>query len=171
MDKISIIFILFFLFVVSNGFSQTSYSFKIETGFLNSRYHYVDIDPGPNWQGYYLNGENGIDLNIINGINYKDKFLVGLGLGYLNFEGINGISVFSDFEYLPIKTRIGPLIYMKAGYSHLWNQYENGTGDGLVEIGAGLNFRLSSDIHIYIKSGFMMTQQSTIIPFRLGFKL
>lgn len=47
--------------------------------------------------------KTGVDLNIINGLGFRNKFLVGIGFGYLNFEDINGLSVFSDFEYLPLK--------------------------------------------------------------------
>jgi hypothetical protein len=117
-----------------------------------------------------LDDENGIDLNLINGFDFKNKLFAGIGLGYLNFEGLSGFSIFSDLDYLPLKTRLTPLINLKIGYSHIWNQYENGTGTGLGEICVGLNYRLTEKMDIYSKSGFTATQQSLLIPVRLGIR-
>ncbi len=91
-------------------------------------------------------------------------------MGYLNFEGINGLSIFSDIEYLPLNTKLTPLINLKIGYTHIWNQYEKGTGTAMGEFGLGLNYRLSRKVSIFIKSGFLMTQQSLLIPIKLGFR-
>jgi hypothetical protein len=158
------------ILIANQGYSQINYSLKAETGFLNYQFNTIIVDPGPNWRGYNLDEENGVDFNIINGFDYKNKLFAGIGLGYLNFEGISGISVFSDFEYLPLKTRLTPLINLKIGYSHIWNQYENGTGTGIGELCLGLNLRLNEKVDIYVKSGFTMTQQSMLIPIRLGIR-
>ena len=158
------------ILTVNQGYSQINYSMKAETGFLKYQFNTIQVDPGPNWKGYYLDGENGIDFNIVNGVDFKNKLFAGIGIGYLNFEGINGLSVFSDFEYLPFKTRLRPLINLKIGYSHIWNQYENGTGTGLGELCVGLNYRLTEKMDVYAKSGFTMTQQSLLIPIRLGIR-
>ena len=97
------------------AYSQIDYFGKVETGYLRFQYTTIQIDPGPNWKGYNLNKEqSGIDLNLINGVSFKNKFFTGLGIGYLNFEGINGFSVFSDFEYLPLKTKFTPLINLRS---------------------------------------------------------
>ena len=158
------------ILIVNQGYSQTNYSIKAETGFLKYQFNTITVDPGPNWKGYNLNGQNGVDFNIINGVDFNNKFFVGIGLGYLNFEGVNGLSIFSDFEYLLLKTRLTPLINLKIGYSHIWNQYEKGTGTGLGELCFGLNFRLTKKIDIYAKSGFTMAQQSLLIPISLGIR-
>ena len=92
-----------------------------------------------------------------------------MGLGYLNFESIHGFSIFTDFEYLPLKTKLTPLVNLKIGYNHIWNQYENGTGSALVELGVGINYKLTDRFNIYMHSGFLMTQQSLLIPIRIGF--
>lgn len=157
--------------MVNQGYSQINYSVKAETGFLIYQFNTIQIDPGPNWKGYYLDEENGIDFNIVNGINFNNKLFAGIGIGYLNFEGINGLSAFSDFEYLSYKTRLRPLINLRIGYSHLWNQYEDGTGTLLGELCVGLNYRLTEKLDIYTKSGVAMTQQSLLIPIRLGFRI
>ena len=172
MIRIKLIMIgLITIFFVNQGYSQIDYSIKAETGFLKYQHITVYVDPGPNWKGHYLYEENGVDFNIINGFDFNNKLFAGIGVGYLNFEGKNGMSVFSDFEYLPLKTRLTPLVNLKIGYSHIWNQYENGTGSGLFEWCLGLNFRLTEKIDIYAKSGFTTTQQSLLIPFRLGIRL
>lgn len=161
---------LILISIIQTGYSQINYSMKAETGFLKYQFNTIQVDPGPNWKGYNLDEENGVDFNIINGIDFKNKLFAGIGLGYLNFEGVNGFSIFSDFEYLPLKTRLTPLISLKLGYSHIWNQYENGTGTGLGEFCVGLNYKLTEKMDIYAKSGFTMTQQSLLIPIKLGIR-
>lgn len=158
------------ILTINQGYSQISYSIKAETGFLMYQNNTIQVDPGPNWKGYNLCEQNGIDFNIVNGIDFENKLFAGIGIGYLNFEGINGFYAFTDFEYLPLKTKLIPLVNLKIGYSHIWNQYENGTGTGLVELSTGLNYRLTEKIDIYAKSGFTITQQSLLIPIRLGIK-
>ena len=171
MNRIKLLIIgLITISTVNQGYSQISYSIKTETGFLKYQYNTIQVDPGPNWKGYYLYEENGIDLNVINGFDFNKKLFAGIGLGYLNYEGVNGLSIFSDFEYLPLKTRLTPLINLKIGYSHIWNQYDNGTGTGLGEFCVGLNYRLTEKMDIYAKSGFTLTQQSLLIPIRLGIR-
>jgi len=171
MNRIKLFIIgLITILTVNQGYSQISYSIKAETGFLKYQNNTIQVDPGPNWKGYNLYEQNGIDFNIVNSIDFKNKLFAGIGIGYLNFEGINGFSAFTDFEYLPLKTRLTPLVNLKIGYSHIWNQYENGTGTGLGELLIGLNYRLTEKIEIYAKSGFAMTQQSLLIPIRLGIR-
>ena len=171
MNRIELFIIgLITIFTVNQGYSQINYSIKAETGFLKYQNNTIQVDPGSDWKGYNLYEKNGIDFNVINSIDFNNKLFAGIGIGYLNFEGINGISVFSDFEYIPLKTRLTPLINLRVGYSHLWNQYENGTGTLLGEFGLGLNFRLTEKLDIYTKSGFLMTQQSLIIPIRIGLR-
>ena len=169
MRKIILGLLIFFAFV-QNGLTQVEYSGKVETGYLKFIGNTIDVDPGPDWKGYHIENENGIDLSLINGIKLKNKIFTGIGLGYLNFEGNEGYSIFADLEYLPLKSRLTPLLNMKMGYNHLWNQYENGTGSVLFEFGVGLDCRISESTGIYIQSGFLMTQQSLLIPLRLGFR-
>jgi len=170
MKKIIPIIIILTVFGMK-AYSQVSYSGKFETGYLSFQYTTVQVDPGPNWKGYNLNKEqNGIDFNLINGVNFKNRFFTGLGIGYLNFEGINGISIFTDFEYLPLKTKLTPLINIKIGYNHIWNQYENGTGSALVELGGGINYGITEKLDIYMQSGLLITQQAFLIPIKIGLR-
>lgn len=168
MKKMTLFLLLVLISVI--GYAQADYQRKIETGYMFYQFNTVQVDPGPNWKGYYLEDENGMDFNVINGLSFKEKIFTGIGLGYLNFEGINGFSIFADFEYLPFKTKLNPLLNMKFGYNHIWNQYENGTGSALGELGLGLNYRLTESLNIYVQSGILMTQQSLLIPIRIGFR-
>jgi len=155
---------------INQAYSQINYSMKAETGFLKYQINTIQVDPGPNWKGYYLDEENGIDIYMVNGIDFKNKIFAGIGIGYLNFEGTNGLSIFTDFEYLPFHARLTPLINLKFGYSHVENQYENGTGTGLGEVCLGLNYSLTEKMGVFVKSGITLTQQSLFIPIRLGIR-
>lgn len=159
------------IFIVNQGYAQINYTVKAETGYAQYLAKIVQVEPGANWKGYYLYKENGIDFTITNGIDFKNKLFAGVGVGYLNFEGINGFLACSDFEYVPFKSRLRPLINLKIGYSHIWNQYKNGTGTGYSELCAGLNYRLTEKIDLYVKSGFTITQQSLLTPIKIGVRL
>lgn len=137
---------------------------------MRFQYNTVQVDPGPGWKGNYLNN-NGIDINFINGLTCANKkIFAGLGLGYLNFGGTNGISVFADLEYLPLKTKLTPLLNVKSGYSHIWNQYDGGTGTMHTEFGIGLNYKLTEKFGLCLKSGMLFTQQAFLIPINIGFR-
>jgi hypothetical protein len=163
---------LFLTIVSFTAYCQAEYSAKVETGFLKYRYQLVqyDLDPGSDWKGYYLDNEqDGIDLNLVNGVSFfENRFFTGVGIGYQNFEGINGITVFGDIEYLPLKSKLTPLLNIKAGYDHIWNQYEGGTGTAFGEFAAGVSYKLTEKLNIYLKSGILFTQQSSLIPIRIG---
>lgn len=160
--------ILILLALTQQGFSQINYAGKIEAGFLKFKRNTIDIDPGSNWKGYYLENENGIDFNAINGVKFKHVFFTGIGLSYLNFEGKEGYAIFVDLAYLPLKSSLSPLINLKIGHNHVWNQYENGRTSVLFELGAGLDYRLTKKTGIYLQSGFLLMQQSYLIPLRMG---
>jgi len=141
--KTSILILLFHLIALL-GYSQGEFRQKYETGYLHYQYNIVQVDPGPTWRGYYLSNHNGFDLNIINGLTFKDKIFTGIGLGYLNFEGINGFSIFTDYEIKPFKSKLSPYINLKIGYNHIWNQYEHGTDSALGDLSLGLNYKMKS---------------------------
>ena len=164
--------LLLFTFLSFDSHSQVKYSGKVESGFMMYRYRLINYDMGPDsdWKGYNLDKEqDGIDLNLVNGISlFEKRFFAGAGIGYQNFEGINGITVFGDIEYLPFRSRFTPLFNVKVGYDHIWNQYEGGTGTALGEFVAGINYRMTEKLDIFLKSGMIFTQQSFLIPIKIG---
>lgn len=157
------------LFITTTCTAQVEHHFKMEVAYLDYRYTAVQVDPGPNWKGYNLdNNQSGMDIQYIYGLNYRKKLMAGIGLGYLNFEGIHGISVFGDIGYLPLKTKISPLLNIKTGYSHIWNQYADGTGSAQIEFGAGVHYQIKPRLGIFLQSGWMYSQQAVFVPLRLG---
>lgn len=168
MKKTLLSFSLFIGFLVPS-YGQIKYAGKVETGFLTYLTNTITVDADFGWKGYHLDdSQNGIDFNIINGISIKKDFFIGVGLGYLNFQGIHGYSVFSDFEYCYSKPKVSPLTNLKIGYNRIYNQYEGGTIGVPVEIGFGINYKYNEKIRISAQSGFLITQQSFLIPIRVG---
>lgn len=144
------------------------YSGAVEAGMLKFQNRTITADPGPNWKGYNLDQrQNGITLNVVNGVVYRDRLFCGLGLGWLNFDGINGVSVFGDFFWLVTKTRLAPVVGAKMGYTRLFNQYEGGTGSPLIELDGGLAYRFTERSAVEVRSGVTFTQQAAFIPLKL----
>jgi hypothetical protein len=168
--KTKIILFTSLLFLASIANAQIRYCVKLETSYLPFAYTTIKVEPGPSWKGYYLNNkQNGISINLINGIMLQDRILVGLGFGYLNFEGIKGLSLSSEFEYYFLKRkRLNPLLNLKIGYSHIWNQYEGGKSTAYTSYGAGLQYQCSKKLSINLHSGLLFTQQSLFYPISLG---
>lgn len=156
------------LVVCFQGFSQIDYSIKAETSFIKFLYNPIIVEAAEGWKGYNLDSKNGVEITMSNGLLFKKKTYTGIGISYLNFEGTNGLAIYSDFDFISRKRKAAPLGYVKIGYSHLWNQYENGTGTLLVEFGYGYNYQLTDSFAIYLKAGILLTQQSFLIPIRLG---
>jgi hypothetical protein len=152
--------------------AQISYSGRLEAGYQHYLFRTLTVEPGPSWNGYNLNEEqNGFNFTTSNGIAFaKRKLYTGIGLGYLNYEGIEGISIFGDFEYLPSNKRLSPLLNLRLGYNHIWNQNENGIGSMHTEFGLGVNYKMKEKLGVYIKSGLLITQQSFLVPITLGFR-
>ena len=151
------------------GYSQVGYYGKIETGFSAFFMRTSIVDPGPNWLGYYLNdNQNGAEINLINGIEFNKKKGVGIGIGYLNYEGIDGVSLFVNFERLPKETKLSSIANLKIGYNHIWNQYENGSGGLQFELCAGGNYWLSENIGIYLQAGIAGMLEALFIPVKIG---
>jgi hypothetical protein len=170
--KTALFVLLFWTAFTTISQAQIKYVGKFEIGHLKYRHLLLNVDPGINWRGYNLdNKQSGLSISSINGIGLFDgKLNTGIGVGYLNFEGINGFSVFSDTEYAPLKTQLTPIFNLRFGFTHIWNQYDNGTGTGLIGFGLGLSYRLTDILSIYAKSGMALTQQSSFVPIQLGVK-
>jgi hypothetical protein len=144
---------------------------KIEIGFLNYQNRIITIDPASSWRGYYLpQNTNGMDFQFIQRLQQNAFFSTSIGVGYTHFQGNHAVTLLSEVESLLSKQKIAPILSIKLGYMHLWNQYPNGRGTGLVELGVGLNYKRTNHLSIYLKSGFVVAQQVIFIPFRIGFR-
>ncbi len=157
-----------------NKYAKKRFDGKAEAGFLKFQLTTIQVDPAPGWKGYNLNEEqNGINLNGIYGMNLND-FFAGVGLGYLYFEGIHGGAIFTDLMFVPTirKSQISPLLNLKIGFNHIWNQYEHGKTSAMEEIGIGVFYRFDwrKSEGVYLQTGVLLTQQALLIPLRLGFR-
>ncbi|MFA6150387.1 MAG: hypothetical protein WC716_03635 [Chitinophagaceae bacterium] len=172
MRKTTLLLATFIALSCSSG-AQIKFTTKVETAWMPYGARLVRVDAGPGWKGYNLdNKQNGFALNLVNGARIKDRFFAGLGLGYLNFEGINGFSLYSDFEfYFLKKKKLNPFLNLTIGYSHLNNQYEGGTGSGCTSYGAGIQYRHTPNLAFSVQTGFLITQQALFYPVRLSIVL
>jgi hypothetical protein len=152
--------------------AQGHYYKKVEVNYLNYQTATAQYDiPDSGWLGPPLNnGKNGMGLSLSNGIGiFSNKIAIGLGLGYLNFEGVNGLSLFGELELRPIDESFAPFATIKIGYSHIWNQYLDGNGSLLSDFEGGLLYKISPQKLVYIKTGILFTQESSFIPISAGF--
>ncbi len=166
-----VIFTSIFFSNISFG-QRITFMSKLETGYYNFLNHTLVVDPGPGWKGYYLKEDtNAFNISSVNGISFFDRrTFVGAGIGYLNFNGVHGVTLFAEIEHIFQKTKFSPFVYTQIGHSHIWNQYENGTGTTLVNFGLGLNYKLSDNFGIYFKTGLLYTQQSSFLPMVIGIR-
>ncbi len=136
---------------------------------MSYQHNTIDVDPGPNWKGHYLSDRDGFDFSANVGVILKERFNVGVGMSYFNFEGIHGMGSFSDLgiNILP-KSKFSPIVYWHAGYSHLWNQYAGGTGTFLSDLGLRVQYKFSPKVGIQASAGLLSSQQSFIRPYRIG---
>lgn len=165
-----ILFLLFTTLVFGAVQAQFTYEKKVEVSTMRYQFNTIQIEAGPSWQGYYLDDDDGIDVSFINGLTFKQRLFGGVGLSYVNFEGTQGLSLFSDVDLYLSKWQFQPYLSLRLGYMHIWNQYEGGRGTALSDFGFGVSYSISPKLNIYLQSGFLMTQQSLLIPLRLGFK-
>ena len=164
-----LLFIAFLLISTSSFAQKIPTYFSSDFGYLAYRFNTIDVDPGPNWKGYYLSDKDGFDIKVNAGLILKERYNVGVGLSYLNFEGENGLGSYADLGLAILKNRkFTPIVYWNLGYSHLWNQYAGGTGTFLSDLGIRLKYQISPKLGIQASTGLFNTQQSFIRPYRIG---
>lgn len=147
---------------------ESSYRFELNQYTFDGRL--IDIDPTPDWKGYYLDNEqDAFAVNLTKGIVLKDVLFLGTGLGYQNFEGHHGFAVFAHGEISTRDERIKPLAIFRSGYSHLWNQYEKGTGTFMAEISVGLELNIQNGIRLIPGVGLVFMQQSRLLAVKIAF--
>lgn len=170
--KKNIIIIFIIISVIKSAYSQSKIEGRFEVGYL--LFTHVDSQKInlPSLQEKLY----GVDINMICGLEMTQKAFIGIGIGYLNFDlnnsGIQGLSAFSTFEFLPPSYRKVNLYFRSnLGYSQLWSRNNNETGTLLVELNIGLKQQLNRKMQISLHSGVLFTQNSFLIPIRLGIGL
>jgi hypothetical protein len=168
--KVSVFVISFLICLVTKA--QIKYAGKVEAGYSVFLIRTLIVKAGPNWKGYNLDKcQNGKGFSVINGLSFfKNKIGIGMGVSYLNFEGISGVATFGEIEYLPSKSPLSPIINARLGLSRIWNQYQNGTETTFFGINAGLNYKIKNKVGIYLSTGIDITQQSFLLPIKSGIR-
>lgn len=168
--------------------SDYEYMFKAEVGYMPFMMNLGEEGA----YGYYISDlQHAVGVNIINGVNIKQDFFVGLGLGYnmviapsdivkANFaNGWHCPMGFIDFDYRPLDVEWSPMVGAKAGVSYLMadSPYGN-TIDPYIELSTGLNWFFRYEyrnmernyLSLYVELAFAYTQQTCFVPIRLGFR-
>jgi len=171
MKKIFLCFVLVNVFLTVAAQSLVKYTGKVETGYHFFLSRPLKADAGEGWKGYQLNNNPaGIDLNIVNGISFRNNLRLGLGAGYLNYEGTKGYAVFGDLEYLTSGTKTSPLFNLKIGRSHINNQYDGGSTGSFVDVSGGVEHQVFKKVSLQFKAGFRFVHQSIFLPVRVGIR-
>lgn len=195
MKKIRVVLILFAIVFSSSAKAQfrqdrsdAEYMFKAEIGYMP----YVANLGHEGDFGYYINDlRHALGINLINGVNIKQDFFVGLGLGY-NFvakpSDISGINidagwhcpmVFADFDYRPLDVEWAPMFGAKIGASYLMaNTAYGNTLKPYIEISTGVNWFFRHEVRnmernymsLFIELAFAYTQQTCFLPTRIGIR-
>ena len=79
------------------------------------------------------------------------------------------MTVFFNGEYVNLEKPHSILFYTNLGYSHIWNQYENGKGSEMLELGLSYNQQFFSD-HLYFRGGFGTMHQHAFFKFGAGYR-
>ncbi len=163
--------------------SDFEYMFKGELGYMP----FVSNLGSEGDYGYYISDMRHMaNVNIINGVNIRQDFFVGLGLGYGYVakpddlaSGWHSAMAFIDLDYRPLDVEWAPMVGAKLGGHYMMadSPYGN-TFAPYVELSTGLNWFFRYEyrnmernyLSVYIELAFAYTQQTTFIPIRLGFR-
>jgi hypothetical protein len=169
MKKTLLISVLICSFINAPAQSQIKYIGKVEVGYHIFLSRPVKYDVGEGWLGYQLGGKpNGVDLSLVNGVSFKNNLRLGLGVSYLNYEGINGYSIFGDLEYAATGGKMYPVFNFKSGRSHINNQYQNGATETFIDLSGGIEHKVGKKLCLQYKAGFRVVHQSIFLPIRIG---
>jgi len=127
--------------------------------------------------GYYMNASSGIlagknsyggaysfSVQISNGYWFKDGIMVGVGTG-IEHLGVPLMPLFADFAIHPLKQRVSPSIYLRAGYGfalgaseqyyNYYNSNDNEAKGGLLlNAGVGVTIFTHDNVAVNIGLGY-----------------
>lgn len=147
--------------------AQFKYGAKVEVGRMSYLSRTIHYDGGsvPNLKRYRLKeGQDGTEISAVNGFRFREVLFVGVGVGYLNYEGAKGYSIYGDLEALTSKKKWAALFGFRAGTSNI-KGYKN---SGMVELNGGINYRPISQVRLYLKGGGSFAYSSSFATLRLG---
>ncbi len=161
--------------------SDYAYMFKGELGYMP----FVSNMGEEGSHGYYISDLRHIaGLNLINGVNIRQDFFAGIGLGYGYVArpqdlatGWHSALAFVDLDYRPLDVEFAPMVSAKLGASYMMADIPYGnTLTPYVELSAGLNWFYRYQyrnmernyLSLYFELGFAYTQQCAFLPLRIG---
>jgi len=164
--------VLFFLLVWSpfGAIAQIKYTGRAEYSAMQYigtlvKYETDRSDP------YYLDERvNGMEINFVNGIILREKGMIGLGVSYLNFDKIKGLATTLDFEYLPSKRKLSPVLNFRYGRSYLKNQYDVRKSSAIGGADIGLNYKSGKLIQVFVKGGVAFLHNTGFFTWRGGLR-
>ena len=165
---------------------DVEYMFKAEIGYMP----FISNLGSEGDYGYIINDlRHGVGLNVINGVNIKQDFFVGLGLGYnliAKPADITGLNIgegwhcpmgFVDFDFRPLNEEWAPMFGARFGASYLMadNKYGN-TLKPYVEVSTGVNWFFRHEVRnmernymsLFLELAVAYTQQTVFLPMRFG---
>ncbi|EIM76299.1 hypothetical protein A3SI_10824 [Nitritalea halalkaliphila LW7] len=160
--------LLLFLLLVTCVHAQRPIFYQLELGTERFYMRTFDVDPGPNWSGFPLEGSSSFALDLGLGIQTKKWASLGIGLGYAYFPENTLVRVALQSEIHPFQRTLSPFLRMRLGYSSLNTFEENSRQSPLAEGIFGLRYRLSPVVALELSSGVALTQQTLFIPIRIA---
>ncbi len=117
------LFWTFILTFVAGTIAQAQQRIKFESTLAVEYFNHLtttlQVDPGPDWRGYYLPEDSqGFKVTSTNGIVKNESLHVGLGLSYARLAPMNGALGFIDVRLDFSRKRFAPYVYLNPGYSH-----------------------------------------------------
>ena len=173
---------------------SVEYMFKIEAGYLHNVGNYGQpkneaTTTNIEGTGFNLNAwEEGMGLNVINGINISQDFFLGAGVGYTfcapmrpaRFDKSSHMAqAFIDMDFRPVGDTWAPMVGARVGGSFLMNPNNYGnTISPYLEVYAGLNWfydhalqQMDKNYHsLFAEVGVVLVQQTIFIPIRIGWR-
>lgn len=193
MKKINVLLALFIVLSATTAQAQfrqdrhdVEYMFKADLGYMP-----FISNLGKEGDYGYINNDlrHGVGLNIINGVNIKQDFFVGLGLGYTFVAQPSTITgfdfgagwhcpmAFLDFDYRPLNEEWAPMFGTRLGASYMMTDgpYNNSLKP-YVEFSAGVNWFFRHEVRnmernymsLYLELAFAYMQQTCYLPLRFG---
>ena len=164
--------------------ASVEYMFKADLGYMP----FISNLGKAGDNGYYNDDlRHMVNVNVINGINIRQDFFLGLGLGYgyvLRPSDIGGgwhsAMGYANFDYRPIDAEWAPMAGLKLGAHYMMSDSPYGnTLTPYIEVSGGINWFFSYAVRnmernyksLYFELGFAYTQQTLFIPFRIGIRL
>ena len=175
---------------------NVEFMIKVEAGYLHNVGNYGQPEKesrstSDTPAGYRLrNNEECTGLNFMAGVNISQDFFLGAGLGYgycfpyykgnVGYTSSNLVQLFVDMDFRPVGDIWAPMAGARVGGSMLMNPGNYGTTmSPYLEVYGGLNWfydhalqQMSRNYHsLFVEVGLVATQQSLLIPIRVGWRL